>query len=196
MKKITVTIGLILLVFTRGADAGLPLDTVQKGVNQVLEVAADPSLAGETGTVQKIERIKNIINDFFDYTVLSRLTLGNNWRKLTPEQQTEFIELYRRLLEKVYMDRILAYSGEKVEFLKESMISDTKSEVQTRIVTATQQIPIYYRLYFRNDQWWVYDVIIEGVSLVSNYRNQFNSILTNKSPGDLIQILRDKTKEA
>ena len=196
MKKIIGILGLMLFLFANGAHAGLPLETVQNGVNQVLQVAADPALAGQSGKSQKIEKIKNIIDNFFDYTVLSRLTLGKNWKKLTPEQQEEFIVLYRALLEKVYMDRVLSYSDEKVEFLKESRISEKKSEVQTRIVTSTQQIPINYRLYFRNEQWRVYDVIIEGVSLVKSYRGQFNSILTKKSPGDLIQILREKTEDA
>lgn len=196
MKKTIGTLSLLMLFFAHGAYAGFALDTVENGVNKVLEVAGDPALAGQSGKSQKIEKIKKIIDDFFDYTILSRLTLGKNWKKLTSDQQKEFIVLYRALLEQVYMDRILAYSDEKVEFLKESKISEKKSEVQTRIVTPTTQIPIYYRLYFRNEQWKVYDVIIEGVSLVKSYRGQFNTILTNKSPGELIQILRDKTQNA
>ena len=114
---------------------------------------------------------------------------------MSPEQQKEFVELYRKLLEKVYMDRILTYSGEKIEYVRESSLSENKSEVQTRIVTANKEIPIDYRLYNRDGTWKVYDVVIEGVSLVSNYRTQFESILAEKTPGDLIKLMREKVNE-
>jgi len=193
MRKITFAISLLLVLIPVGATAGLPMETVQNGVSKVLEAASDPALKSEAGKQVKIAKIKSITGEFFDYTVLARLTLGRNWQKLSPTQQNEFIALYRALLEKVYMDRILSYSDEKVEFVKELSLSENKSEVQTRVITATTAIPIDYRLYNRDGSWKVYDVIIEGVSMVKNYRTQFDDILNQKTPQDLIQIMRDKT---
>lgn len=196
MRYKPVLIGLLFLLLPCAAYAGLPMETVEKGVNQVLAVASDPNLKGEDGKSVKIEKIKAITNEFFDYKILSRLTLGRNWDKFSAAQQNEFISLYRKLLEKVYMDRILSYSEEKVKYVKEISLSDTKSEVQTLIVTATNEIPIDYRLYNRNGAWRVYDVIIEGVSMVKNYRGQFESILTKQSPQGLIEVMREKVKES
>lgn len=193
MRKITFVISLLLVLIPVGATAGLPMETVQNGVSKVLEAASDPALKSEAGKQVKITKIKAITGEFFDYTVLARLTLGRNWQKLSPTQQNEFIALYRALLEKVYMDRILSYSDEKVEYVKEISLSENKSEVQTRVITATTAIPIDYRLYNRDGLWKVYDVIIEGVSMVKNYRTQFDDILNQKTPQDLIQIMRDKT---
>jgi phospholipid transport system substrate-binding protein len=196
MKCKAIVIGLLLMLTPWAALAGVPMETVEKGVSRVLEVASDPKLEGEEAKPLKVEKIKSITAEFFDYQVLSRLTLGRHWRKLSPEQQNEFVGLYRSLLEKVYMDRILAYSNEKVEYVREVSLSESKSEVQTLIIAANKEIPIDYRLYNRDGTWKVYDVVIEGVSMVSNYRSQFESILQEKTPEDMLEVLRGKVNES
>jgi phospholipid transport system substrate-binding protein len=186
----------VVLLYPVYAPASTPLETVQAQINRVIEVLRDPALKAETSKEAKKERIWDLVNDIFDYKELSRRTLGRSWKKLTPEQQKEFTELFSLLLGSVYMDRVLAYEDEKVVFNKENMLSDTKAEVQSEIVTQTGTIPINYRMLLKDDQWKVYDVTVEGVSLVKNYRSQFRKILTNKPPEELLEILRKKVGKA
>lgn len=193
-KQIT-TIVLVLL-FPFGAYAGAPMDTVKKGVDKVISVAGDPALKGDDKRQIKEDRIRTIISEFFDFTVLSRLTLGKNWRKFKTDQQKEFMDLYQKLLENVYMGRILEYSDEKVVFTRETMLSKKKAEVQSKIYTKSTEIPINYRLTIRNGVWKVYDVVIEGVSMVKNYRSQFRQLLVKGSPDDLLKTLREKVNKA
>jgi phospholipid transport system substrate-binding protein len=184
---------LILLISPLQAKAGLPLDTVERHVNNVLDVLRDPALQGEANKEAKERKIESIADQMFDYIALSRLTLGRSWREFNKEQQKEFISLYRDILEKAYMDKILSYTDEKVLFDKEMMLSEKKAEVQTRIITKSAEIPINYRVYLKDGQWRVYDVIIEGISLIKNYRTQFREILVNNPPEEVLKILREKT---
>jgi phospholipid transport system substrate-binding protein len=173
--------------------AGGPMETAETEVKKILAVLGDQALTGKVGTTAKKEKLRAIFDDIFDYVVLSKRTLGRNWKKLDTEQQNEFVKLYRKLLDSVYMERLLAYKDEKVIFSKESMISEKKAEVFSNIDTGDKQIPINYRLVLKENQWKVYDIIIEGVSLVKNYRSQFNSILAKNEPEELLKILREKT---
>jgi phospholipid transport system substrate-binding protein len=132
----------------------------------------------------------------FDYSELSRRTLGQDWKKLNPAQQNEFTDLYKSLLEDAYADKIINYTDEKVAFSKENQLSEKTFEVQTTVLTKKADIPIYYRVIQKDGQWKVYDVVIEGVSLISNYRNQFREILMNKSPEVLLDTLRKKVGKA
>ncbi len=184
---------LILLLSPLQAKAGLPLDTVKENVNRVLDVLRDPALQGEANKEAKEKKIESVADQMFDYIALSRLTLGRSWREFNKEQQKEFVSLYRGILEKAYMDKILSYTDEKVLFDKEMMLSENKAEVQTRIITKSAEIPINYRVYLKDGQWRVYDVIIEGISLIKNYRTQFREILVNNPPEEVLKILRDKT---
>ena len=118
-----------------------------------------------------------------------------NWKKLDNSQQGEFIELYRQLLQGVYLRQLLTYTDEKIVFVRETMLTDTKAEVASTLISSSKQIPINYRLVFRNGEWRVYDLVIEGVSLVSNYRNQFNDLLNKQSPADMLMTLRKKVTE-
>ena len=195
MIKLMTTIVLVLLL-PLVSYAGVPMDTVKNGVDKVLSVAGDPALKGEAAKQAKEEKIRAIIGEFFDFTVLSRLTLGKNWKKFKPDQQKEFVELYRTLLENVYLGRILEYSDEKVVFPKETMLSKKKAEVQSKIITGDKEIPINYRMVLRNNEWKVYDVIIEGISMVKNYRSQFKQLLAKGSPADVLKTLREKVNKA
>ena len=187
---------LMLFISPPHAKAGLPLDTVQGHVNNVLDVLRDPALQGEANKAAKEKKIESIANQMFDYVALSKLTLGRSWKEFNNEQQKEFISLYRSILKKAYMDKILAYTDEKVLFDKEMMLSENKAEVQTKIITKSTEIPINYRVYLKDGQWRVYDVIIEGISLIQNYRTQFREILANNPPEEVLKILREKTGEA
>jgi len=187
---------MVFFVFPLYVSAGVPQQTIEACVNKVLDVLRDPALNSDSAKDTKEEKIWSIFDDIFDYTELSKRTLSRNWKKFNGDQQKEFEDLFRRLLGNVYMDRILAYKDEKVLFHKESMLSDKKAEVQSKILTGSKEIPMNYRMVAKNDQWKVYDVVIEGVSMIKNYRSQFNSILSKKPPEALLKLLRKKVDKS
>jgi len=179
---------MFLLMMPLAGQAGVPMDTAKAGVEKVVAVAGDKGLELDA----KKEKIRKLVREFFDFNVLSRLTLGRHWKKFKPEQQKEFVKLYRTLLENVYMERILAYTDETFVFEKEIMHSKKKAEVRSKIITSSAQIPINYRMVIRGKEWKVYDVVIEGISMVRNYRSQFNEILAKQSPDQLLETLKKR----
>lgn len=193
MKKQVIGLSLIiLLIFPLSAPAGTPLETVRSEINKVLDVLRDQSLKGEAGQKTKKTKIRSIANGIFDYGELSRRTLALDWKKLNAEQQKEFGDLYASLIEETYADRILSYTNEKVLYGKEIPLAQNRVEVQTTIVTRKADIPINYRVIQKGSDWKVYDVVIEGVSLINNYRTQFREILANDPPEVLLDKLRKK----
>ena len=167
-------------------------ETVETGVNKVLKTLGDPAFKAKPRDV-KITEVGNIIGEVFDFTELSKRTLGREWKKLNGEQQKEFVGLFRQLLQGVYADRLLAYTDQKVVFDTEKTLKKGRAEVQSNIVLSDgRKVPIFYRLSDKSVQWKVYDLIIEGVSLVKNYRTQFREIIAKDSPEKLLEILRDK----
>ena len=197
MRRKTIAIALIVfLIVPLYVHAGPPLEAVKAQINKILDVLRDPSLKGEAGKKVKREKIRGVSENMFDYSELSRRTLGQNWNKLNAGQQKEFMGLYKRLLENAYADKIITYTDEKVVFSKDSSLTEKTAEVQTTIMTKKADIPINYRVILKGSEWKVYDVVIEGVSLVSNYRNQFSEILSSKPPDGLIDTLRKKVAKA
>jgi len=185
---------LMIFLYIIPAYAGAPLNTVQTNVNKVLDVLRDPALKADSAKEAKKEKIKAIYSDMFDEVEIAKRTLGRNWNKLNNAQRKEFVGLYRDILEKAYIDKILAYTNEKITYEKEVNLTKNKFEVQTLIITSSKKIPISYRVFLKGGTWKVYDVIIENVSLVQNYRTQFNSILDKSSPEQLLETLRKKVK--
>jgi phospholipid transport system substrate-binding protein len=199
MKKAYIGLLVILLtifmILPYEALAAGAKETVQSQIDKMLDTMKQPGFKDQPRDAQILE-IRKIINEVFDYNELSRRTLGREWRKFTPEQRTEFIDLFQRILENVYADRILAYTHEKIEFGKETQLKKGRMEVESYIITTdNKKVPIFYRMSNKTGQWRVYDVVIEGISMVKNYRGQFRQILSNKKPEDLLQTLRDKAKE-
>lgn len=183
-----------LLALAPAAHAGdTPMDTVKTGVNAVLDALRDPAYQGDENADALKARLSQIGHEFFDYVLLGQRALGRNWRDFSTEQRKEFVQLFSSLLEQTYTDRLKAYSDEKVVFGKENKLTDKKAEVDTTIVQGNKEIPIKYRLYFREGQWQVYDVLVEGISVLRNWRSQFEKFLADKSPEDLLQRLREKT---
>jgi phospholipid transport system substrate-binding protein len=194
-KQFAVLIILILFVFSIPVYAGAPMATVEENVKKVLDVLRDPKLKSPQAKETKKEKLRVIYKGMFDEVEFSRRTLARNWTKLSPAQQAEFIVLFEQVLEKAYIDKILDYSNEKVDFYKENIISGNQAEIQTKVVTSSKEIPIFYRVTLKDGKWKVYDVVVENVSLVQNYRTQFNDILANKTPEQLLDVLRKKVKE-
>lgn len=186
---------LALVIIPLCVFAGPPLDTVKANVNGVLDVLRDPKLKGEAGKKVKEQRIEAAADRLFDYVELSKRTLGLNWNKFSPEKRKEFVGLYRTILKNAYVDKITAYTNEQVNFTKEASLSETTVEVQSVIVSKGGETSIYYRVMKKENVWKVYDVVIEGVSLISNYRTQFREILGNNPPEKLLETLRKKVGE-
>jgi phospholipid transport system substrate-binding protein len=191
-------LGLVLAMMVLPAYlyAATPTETVKVEVDKIVDMLRTPGFKSQPKETQ-IAKIREIINKVFDYEELSKRTLGRNWRNFSAAQQQEFMKLFSELLEKVYADRILAYTDEKILFDRESDLGKGKSEVQSQIVTADgRQIPLYYRMFENGGQWKVYDVVIEGVSMVENYRSQFRDILSKNPPEELLNTLRKKVGES
>jgi phospholipid transport system substrate-binding protein len=132
----------------------------------------------------------------FDFNDVTRLAVGKYWKSFTDEERHEFRDLFSQLLQKIYMDKIQSYNGEPVIFSTETILSPTKAKVNTHIMLNDKEVPLDYMLRSRNDQWRVYDVIVEGVSLVKNYRSQFSSILSKNPPSVLLDQVRKKIEQS
>lgn len=197
MKKIHAGFLAILACFMVALPvyAGAPLNAAQKNVNDVLDVLRNPKLKAESAKEIKKEKLRVIYTEMFDEIEFSKRTLARNWNNFTPAQRTEFVSLFEQVLEKSYADKILDYTNEKVEFYKENMLSDTQAEIQSKIITSSKEIPIFYRMIMKDGKWKVYDVVVENVSLVQNYRTQFNDILAKGTPDQLLDTLRKKVSK-
>ncbi|HPC74959.1 MAG: ABC transporter substrate-binding protein [Syntrophales bacterium] len=195
MKAGYVGLGLLIIFLCAvPAFAGAPLDTVQINANRVLDVLRDPKLKAPSAREAKKKKLEAIYSEMFDEVELSKRTLARNWNRLNDAQRREFVHLYHQVLEKAYIDKILSYTDEKIVFDREITISPNLAEVHTRIITASKEIPIAYRVILSGGAWRVYDVVVENVSLVQNYRTQFNEILAKNTPEQLLEILRKKVK--
>jgi phospholipid transport system substrate-binding protein len=188
---VCLTLSVFLLVPSL-SFAGSALEAVRTNVNTVIDVLRDPALKGEKGSKAKREKMEATASGFFDFVELSKRTLGISWNQFTPDQRKQFVQLYRSILEEAYVDKIAAYTDEKLTFSKEVPLSDTTAEVPTTVLSKKGEIAINYRLLKKDGGWRVYDVVIEGVSLISNYRSQFREILGNGSPQTLIDSLQKK----
>ena len=170
-----------------------PLDLVKSSVSQAL--AAVQSAAGGKSARHRTE-IRRVADGLFDFNEMARLTLYQHWSAQSPRDQDEFVRLFTALLERCYLSTIEDYAGAGITFLGES-IDGSYAQVRSRITTDRRvEISIDYRLIDRGDRWEVYDVVLDSVSLVSNYRSQFNSIIRASSFGELLTRLRNKQIEA
>ena len=177
------------------ADRVRPLDLVKSSVSRVLAAVQSQSAAGSGSTSHRIE-IRQVADALFDFNEMARLALSRHWSAQSPRDQDEFVRLFTALLERCYLSTIENYAGERIAFLGES-INGSYAQVRSRITTDRRvEISIDYRLIDRGDRWEVYDVVFDNVSLVSNYRSQFNSIIRTSSFGELLTRLRNKQIEA
>jgi len=191
-KSVAALILFSIMILPHYAYAGVAAETVHRYADKVLDVLRDPVLKAESSKKIKKEKIRLIADDMFDFTELSKRTLAQNWNRFDSSQQKEFIHLFKSLLADAYADKILAYTNERIVFSKEIQYSDNTAEVRSTVISKTAEIPINYRVILKGTEWKVYDVVIEGVSLVNNYRSQFKEILLNKSPESLLETLRKK----
>lgn len=192
MRNLQITLALLFLIATP-ALAATPTEQLRQHVDQVIKVLDDPALKGQA---QRRAAVRKISEDIFDYPDTARRALGQHWNGRTPEEQREFVQLFADLLDRAYFSKIDRYQGEKVRYGAESVNGD-EAIVKTLIMTRAggSEIPVDYRMHLTDGKWRVYDVTIEGVSLVSNYRTQFNKIVQTESYATLVQKLRAKDAE-
>ena len=167
-------------------------DQLKITIDKILEILRDPSLKGEEQVEKRRVSLRKVINERFSFAKMSQLSLGRHWKKRSDEEKKIFIDLFGQLLEETYISKIEAYTDEKVVFVKE-YVKKKKAQINTKIVTQTIEIPINYRMYNAKDgSWLVYDLVIEGVSLVGNYRSQFDQMLQKDSYEKLVEELKKK----
>ena len=192
----TVGLTILLLVQPVWVAAGVPGDQVRQSADKLLAILKDPQLKGESKKNERRDKLKEVIYQRFDFTEMARRSLGSEWRRRSPEEQREFVKLSTGLLERAYLDNIESYNGEKFRYLKEQE-DNNHAQVDTKIVgNKGQEFSVNYRLHNRNGDWKVYDVVIEDISLVNNYRSQFNRVLATSSYEDLVNRMKGKTLSA
>ncbi|OLC15502.1 MAG: hypothetical protein AUH29_07760 [Candidatus Rokubacteria bacterium 13_1_40CM_69_27] len=172
--------------------AGTPADQIRLQIDRVVQVLADPDLKTVGRERDRQAAVRRIAEEVFDLGEMTRRTLGPHWQRRTEAERAEVVTLFGDLLERTYFTRIAGYSGEKITVLGDSTDGD-RATVRTRIVTQQgTEIPVDYRMLRRGDRWMIYDVSIEGVSLVANYRAQFDKIIQTSSYQALVDKLRSK----
>lgn len=187
---------LLTLLLAVPALAGPALDQITTQVDKVLAILRDPAFADPGTKAAQREKLRAVADEFFDWPALARRAAALEWKSMTPDQRREFTQLFSRILEKTYMDKVQSYTNEVVRYDKETLLDKDKADVETMIVTSNKEIPISYRLYDTGGGvWLVYDVFVEGVSLVKNYRTQFRDILAKNSVEDLLAQMRKKVAE-
>ena len=190
----------VAMVLTSGATAwaGAPTEQLRGRIDRVLQVLEDPQFKPEARTMERRQVVRTIVEEIFDFRELSQRSLGPHWKARTPAERDEFVQLFADLLERSYITKIELYSGgERIQYTAESLDGDDLATVRTKIVTKQgTEIPVDYRMHRVETRWLVYDVAIEGVSLVANYRAQFNKIIQRSSFKGLLAQLVTKRDEA
>ena len=190
-------LGLSVFGFSSALTAEVETDSAteaMKGtIDQALKVLRDESLKAPDRSQKRVEILENIIGKRFDYQEMGKRTLGQHWQKMSEADREEFVRLFQRFLSKTYAGRVEGYSDEQVQYLKERRKGDF-AEVQTAVAGAKSTIAIHYRMLKRANTWKVYDVVLDGVSLVKNFRSQFGRIIESESVEGLLKKLRVKTE--
>jgi phospholipid transport system substrate-binding protein len=175
--------------------AGVPTDQVRQTADRVLSVLQDSRLKSPDKQQERRAQIRQIIANRFDFAEMAKRSLGSNWQKVSDDERREFVELFTELLEKSYADQIESYNGEKIVYGREN-VSEDQADVNTKIVTKKgEQIAVNYKLRSNAGDWKVYDVVIEDISIVNNFRSQFNRILANAPFAELLKKLQSKSVE-
>jgi len=177
----------IISVSVGAADLTTPTGRIKDSVNKVLKVLKDESLDREA----RWEKVGIVINDSFDFRSMSQSVLATNWKKATPEERQQFVVFFSQYLEDTYRTKIEAYTDQRVEFIGET-IRGKKAVVETLIITDNSEIPINYKLKNNDGIWFAYDVVIEGISLVNNYRNSFAAIVKNDGMNGLLDDIQTR----
>ena len=190
------TVGLLVLSTVQGGWAATAQEQLKGAIDRVVSTLDSPAMKGEGKAADRRAAVRLIANEIFDFGEIARRSLGRYWQPLSEAQRAEFVGLFGDLLERSYISKIELYGGEKIVYSGERMDGDL-AIVSTKIITKNgTEVPIDYRLFRRGDRWMVYDVNIEGISLVSNYRTQFNKIIQSNGYNTLVDRMKAKQTES
>jgi phospholipid transport system substrate-binding protein len=194
LLAVSVFFCLALALVSAKAWASPAMEQLRSTVDEVISILSNPNLKKPDQEKRLRQMLRQVINQRFDYQEMAKRSLSRYWRPLSSSQRVEFVRLFSELLERSYAGKIEAYSNEKVIYQSERLDGDY-AEIRTIVVRPNDQIPINYRMIDKGGKWWVYDVVIEGVSLVSNYRSQFGRIIRESSYQELVRRMQSKLKE-
>ena len=194
LYKWTLILGLATIPIKTGETplwAAAPGEQVKTTIDQVMEVLKDPKFQGTGKKAERREKLRQIVLPRFDFAEMAKRALGNNWNRY-PDKQQEFVTAFKQLLEETYADQIELASGDKVVYLNERTEKDY-AEVDTKVISSKgEETLMTYKLHPVDSDWKVFDIVVENISIVNNYRSQFNRVLSNASLDDLIKRMKDK----
>jgi phospholipid transport system substrate-binding protein len=183
---------LVLVCSYQTSYAGEPTEAIRGAVNQGVEILQNAKFDNQKQRTQVIDQLRQIVYPLFDFNEMAKRSLGANWRRANPQQQKEFVLTFTALLEKTYADQIDLYNGQKVLYTGESIDGDY-AQVDSRIIDKDgQTYSVVYRLHKIDGKWKIYDVIAENISLVNNYRSQFNRVIAKSSFDELLKTMKEK----
>ncbi len=189
---VLVSVLALVLLTGPGATAGPPTDQLRESIDRALKALSDPDLRKDIRTRERRAALRGIANEAFDFEEMTKRALARHWHGRTPAEQKEFVQLFADLMERSYVSKLELYAGEKIRYTGES-VEGEQATVRTKIVTKQgTEVPVDYRMYWRGDRWLVYDVVIEGISLVANYRSQFNVIIQTSTYQELVGRMKTK----
>lgn len=189
-----VTLG-VLLAVSDPALAGAPTDQLKQATDRILRVLEGPTLKGPDQLAERRQRIRAIAGDTFDWRETAKRVLGRHWTERTPQEREEFVALFIDFIEHSYVGKLERYSGERILYVAE-LADGPQVTVRTKLITRSNtEVPVDYRMLKDGERWRVYDVVIEGVSLVSSYRTQFTRIIQQAGYSELVKKLRTKQDE-
>lgn len=188
-------LGAALFLLALPAGAGAPTDQTRTTADKVLSILNNPELRSAARKNERREQLRAVIHPRFDFAEMAKRSLGPQWSRRSPQEQREFIRLFTEVLEHSYVDKIESYGGEKITYIRENLDKD-HAEVFTKVVTKkAEEFSVNYILRSVDAEWKVYDVVIENISLVNNYRSQFNRILAKASFDELLRKLQAKAPD-
>jgi len=172
-----------------------PLVHLQKSIDQILVILQSDELRVPEKQAERTESILKIVNKMFDFHAMARSSLGQNWHNLTSEEQDRFVGLFATLIEQRYIGKIDAYDNQKVVY-KEKRVMDDRARVYTALIDKELEIPIDYSLKMSKGKWLIHDLKIENVSLISNYRSEFNSIIRKEQFSGLVKKITEQLEKS
>ncbi len=181
----------LISVFVNAGPAG---SIIEKDTNRILSIVSDPAMSGDANKQKRRATMREVLEKRFDFTEMSKRALGKEWKKRSGEENKEFVDLFKTLLEDTYIEKMEMYNNQKINMGKEEEMEAGKFSVETFIAMENGNVPIIYKMIARENDWRVYDVVIEGVGLIQNYRTQFKKILDEQNYESLIKKLKEKNK--
>ena len=183
---------LMTLVFPATSFAGEATKEIKETTDKIIAIISDPAFKGTNKRSERDRLLRKVVDERFDWREMSRRTLARHWKERSDKEKRLFVDLFGKLLERTYMDRVGGYSGEKVLYEGEK-VDGKYGIVKVKIITKKEtEIPVKYRVKKKKGEWFIYDISVQGISLINNYRKQFNSIIIKSSFNDLMKKLKAK----